>query len=610
MSFAHNISIRMKILTMILLVSALAGVSLAYTSWKFAAADEEYRQFIGSASKASTDVVAATRHLQSVAYRAYQLTAYAPDEPDFADVAESYDKNATRMFDRFADAAKVYPAGKAAIDGFVADAIQIKVLLDKAMVAAKGNRDLNALAVLNAADPKIDELSTKLRQWNEEMEAQVSTGVADLSAQNIGSIVGSGAVLAGAIIAAIVASMVLASVAILSPIDRLRQKMMRLAEGDLEVSINETARRDEIGSMATSVKVFQENARQREALEATARQKDELFETNRRVQDAEKAAHARDVEEAVSALADALARLADGDVSKRIETPFSGSLDRVRLDFNSAADKLEGTLRAVGINARSIEASAMEIRGAADELAHRTEQQAASVEETAAALEEITTATRDATTRAEEAEALVRQARESAQASGSIVQRTVGAMKAIETSSVEIGSIIGVIDEIAFQTNLLALNAGVEAARAGEAGKGFAVVAQEVRELAQRSAQAAREIKALITTSGEQVRSGVSLVGETGDTLQAIVARVEDISGRVRAIATSAREQLVGLQEINGAVTTIDQTTQRNAAMVEESTAASHALSGDIQTLTGLLAQFQLSETSERHALLYSARAA
>ncbi|WP_349963210.1 methyl-accepting chemotaxis protein [Rhizobium sp. ZPR3] len=468
------------------------------------------------------------------------------------------------------------------------------------MVAAKANRDMNALAVLGAVDPKIDDLSTRLREWNENMEARVSGGVADLSAQNINSIVGSGAVLAFAIIAAIFGSMALASVAIVAPIQRLRQKMMRLAEGDLTVAIDETARGDEIGSMAKSVEVFQDNARQRVALEASARQKDQELETSRRSVDAEKAAHARDVETAVSTLAGALGRLADGDLSNRIELPFGAGLDRVRLDFNAAVDKLENTLRAVGANARSIEASAIEIRGAADELAQRTEQQAASVEETAAALEEITTATRDATTRAEEAEGLVRQARESAQASGSIVQRTVGAMKAIETSSVEIGSIIGVIDEIAFQTNLLALNAGVEAARAGEAGKGFAVVAQEVRELAQRSAQAAREIKALITTSSEQVRSGVGLVSETGDALQAIVARVEDISGRVRAIATSAKEQLVGLQEINGAVTTIDQTTQRNAAMVEESTAASHALSGDIQALTSLLSQFRLSDFNER----------
>jgi methyl-accepting chemotaxis protein len=180
-------------------------------------------------------------------------------------------------------------------------------------------------------------------------------------------------------------------------------------------------------------------------------------------------------------------------------------------------------------------------------------------------------------------------------------------MHAIESSSSEITNIISVIDEIAFQTNLLALNAGVEAARAGEAGKGFAVVAQEVRELAQRSAKAAKEIKALITTSGEHVRSGVNLVGETGKALEVIVAEVQEINRHVAAIVESSREQAVGLQEINTAVNTMDQDTQKNAAMVEEQTAASHGLARDVASLNTLLAQFKLSQ---QHAPRRNVRAA
>jgi methyl-accepting chemotaxis protein len=175
-----------------------------------------------------------------------------------------------------------------------------------------------------------------------------------------------------------------------------------------------------------------------------------------------------------------------------------------------------------------------------------------------------------------------------------VVREAVEAVKAIETSSGKIGSIIGVIDEIAFQTNLLALNAGVEAARAGEAGRGFAVVASEVRALAQRSADAAKEIKALIGASSVQVQKGVSLVDRTGRSLERLLALVDQINQRVVAIAASAAEQATGLKEVNGAMNQMDQVTQQNAAMVEQSTAASHALAQEADTLATLVERFSL----------------
>jgi len=207
--------------------------------------------------------------------------------------------------------------------------------------------------------------------------------------------------------------------------------------------------------------------------------------------------------------------------------------------------------------------------------------------------EQITTTVADSSRRAGEAGALVAKTKTNAETSGQVVKKAISAMSAIETSSKEISNIIGVIDDIAFQTNLLALNAGVEAARAGDAGKGFAVVAQEVRELAQRSANAAKEIKSLINNSGEQVKNGVSLVGQTGIALEEIVTQVQDIDKNVVAIVESAREQAIGLKEINQTVNTIDQGTQQNAAMVEETNAASHSLAAEVESLNTLLSQFQ-----------------
>jgi len=357
-----------------------------------------------------------------------------------------------------------------------------------------------------------------------------------------------------------------------------------------------------VGEMAAAVEVFRENAIERVRLERETESNRSMSERERIEREKQKAKEAADVQFAVDNLASGLSKLSEGDVSYRIHQPFAASLDGVRSDFNNSADKLQVALSNVAQNARGIDAGANEIKSAADDLAKRTEQQAAAVEQTAAALEQITTTVKNSTQRAQDAGQLVARAKAGAEQSGEVVRRAVAAMEQIETSSGEISNIIGVIDEIAFQTNLLALNAGVEAARAGDAGKGFAVVAQEVRELAQRSAHAAKEIKALINTSNGQVQQGVQLVGDTGKALQTIVAEVQEINRHVLAIVESAQEQSSGLQQINTAVNQMDQDTQKNAAMVEETTAASHSLAKEVISLNQLLGQFRLEEAIPRQA--------
>ncbi len=381
-----------------------------------------------------------------------------------------------------------------------------------------------------------------------------------------------------------------------NPIQNITGAMRRLAGGDVENEVPFTGRHDEIGAMAGAVQVFRQNAIERARLEQDAEANRSLSEKERLEREALKAKEAADVKFAVDNLAEGLSKLSNGDVSYRIGQPFTASLDGVRGDFNSSAEKLQSALSRVAENARGIDAGANEIKAATDDLAKRSEQQAAAVEETAAALEQITTVVKDSAKRAHEAGQLVAGARSHAEQSGTVVRRAVDAMEQIEKSSNEISNIIGVIDEIAFQTNLLALNAGVEAARAGEAGKGFAVVAQEVRELAQRSANAAKEIKALIIASKAQVQEGVQLVGDTGRALETIVTEVQEINRHVSAIVEAAQEQSSGLQQINTAVNQMDQDTQKNAAMVEETTAATHSLSREVVSLNELLTLFKLSD--------------
>ncbi|MDX7953643.1 HAMP domain-containing methyl-accepting chemotaxis protein [Lichenihabitans sp. Uapishka_5] len=382
------------------------------------------------------------------------------------------------------------------------------------------------------------------------------------------------------------------------PIGAMTVAMKALAAGDTTVSVPALGRRDEVGHMADALQAFRDAAlaQRRTKAEAAASRDAQSREQARAA--AIEAEAAQQQAHVVSVLAEGLDRLSQGDLAGRIEAPLGAAYEKLRHDYNAALDTLRDTMGHVSENAGAIRSGTGEIATAAQDLSRRTEQQAATLEETAAALEEITTTVGKSAAGALQAQAVVDRTKADAVASETVVGEAVAAMSAIEASSKQIGQIIGLIDEIAFQTNLLALNAGVEAARAGEAGRGFAVVASEVRGLAQRSAGAAKEIKALVAASDGHVSRGVGLVGKAGSALHRILSQVGEISTAVNDIAASAQEQATALREVNTAVIHMDQVTQQNAAMVEQTTAASRSLAEETETLAGLIGRFRLDATA------------
>ena len=298
----------------------------------------------------------------------------------------------------------------------------------------------------------------------------------------------------------------------------------------------------------------------------------------------------------------ALGQLAEGDLVHRIEPPFPAEYEDLRVAYNAAAQRLDSVLARVGSTAVSVNTGAAEIRTASGDLAMRNQNQAASVEESSAAMKQVATLVSSTANRTREVENEIGLATQDAQVGGTLVGEAMAAMGAIERSSQEIGRIVDLIDSIAFQTNLLALNAGVEAARAGDAGRGFAVVANEVRALAQRSADAASEIRTLIATSSREVSGGVNLVSRTGEALTTLVGRVDTLSSLVSEIAEATREQSISLEQVSATVSGMDTMTQRNAAMVEETAAAARSLADEAGELAGAVARFRTStRTAPQH---------
>jgi methyl-accepting chemotaxis protein len=490
----------------------------------------------------------------------------------------------------------------------------------------------SALPKSNEMEQLLDEIATR----SNNREAEVASALIETmgSAEQITLWVGIAAMLT------LVGSAAYGAFAIARPMRKMANVLTTLTK-DHSVEVPYTTRGDEVGDNARAAQTFKENLIRMGQMEAEQKAAEKLSAEERRVamqkltDDFEAAiggivtaAVAGDFSKRVSLegkdgfilnlggamnklcenvattmedLAQMFGALAEGDFSRRITADYQGIFGVLKNDANSMADRIASTISEIKAVGREVANAAAEISTSTTDLSQRTEEQAASLEQTSASMEEMSATVKKNAENALQANQLTSGSRNVADRGGQVVAKAVDAMARIEDSSRKISDIIGVIDEIARQTNLLALNAAVEAARAGDAGRGFAVVASEVRSLAQRSSQAAKDIKVLITNSSSQVHEGVGLVNQAGTSLTEILASIKQVADIVAEIASASHEQSTGIDQINKALTQMDEVTQQNSALVEENAASAKTLEHQSETMNQKVAFFKLDEHADAH---------
>jgi len=588
-----KISTKVALPAVVLTIVALAITGVG--AWQAKVSEAATKVLVEQRAPTALEGSRFNRRVATIGYAAYRTVANEASSPEAKDASAEIDT--------------AYKEGKVALgkikqtDPSAAKKVaDFQNRLDRIYSSARQGADLGlqgapdaAKMVMGVIDPDIASLSNDISTFtnghSDETRAMVEKAAKQAATGSLMTII-FGLVASAA---AMIFALWIGRSKISAPLTNLSRTMETLAQGSVAVEVVGAQRKDEVGAMARSVQVFKDNALALRTAEAAQQRLSAETEAERQRNQQAADAAAREQAFVMENIATGLTKLAEGDLTYRVDAQFPPAYQRLQGDFNGAITQMEEAMRTIVHAANSIGAGSDEIASAADDLSRRSEQQAASLEETAAALDEITATVKRSSAGAVEASRVVTSTRSDAERSAVVVRGAVEAMNQIEKSSQSISQIIGVIDEIAFQTNLLALNAGVEAARAGDAGRGFAVVAQEVRALAQRSADAAKEIKTLISTSSQQVGQGVSMVGQTGEALQAIVGKVSEIDALVSEIAAGGAEQATGLNEVNAAVNQMDQTVQQNAAMVEQSTAASHALKGEANSLMQMIGRFQVS---------------
>jgi methyl-accepting chemotaxis protein len=575
----NRLGISTKILGVIAAMALVAGVLAAISVVRLRSVTGTYNQLLNVGTSAVVSAIRANSQLRQLGYSTHVAASFGGAEKHGREAAALQEKSYRKALDELTNAAKLEPAIAGQFNSLKSEIDAIEADATRGLALGAQNEPDQAKTALTAMDAKMAPLNARIIALNDDLLAR-NSAKGDASYKSAETSIRQLIILSVAgIIASVALGLLVVIKGVTSPLANLGDRMNRLANGDNDSEVPCIDRGDEIGRMAGTVETF------REAAVAKNRADEEKART-----DAEQ-------ETAVVKVTDGLRRLAQGDLTARLDQSMPESYGRLRDDFNTATQALQDAMVQVTSSVQNISVGSTEIRSASTELAARTEQQAAALEETAAAMDQITSTVRQTAKRAEEVSDAISNAEVNADEGGRVVQEAVTAMRAVEQSSKEIAQVVDLIDGIAFQTNLLALNAGVEAARAGDAGRGFAVVANEVRVLAQRSAEAAKDIKRLVHKGSLNVESGVALVGQTGSALALIVTKVAEVTAIAQQITLSTASQATSLQQINTAVSEMDRSTQQNAAMVEQTAAAANSLSSETEELTTLVNRFQVGST-------------
>lgn len=625
MSLKH-ISILQKFLLTIVVMAA-AAVILGAVSWREITSLEDTMRIVGAKEEAAREAMDLRMDIIAISRMTYQLAMAPERSADFVAEAARRSEEMLGRFPKIEDAAdskemqllaEIKPVMSTyfdKIDAMLAiapsgDMVRIRAALDDALAAQKVVTDTVKLYSTYSS-----ELMAAMRA-DAEVRANTALMVVVITA-------------AAGILLGLVLSILIGRRAIVAPVRALTDKMALLADGQLDINIEEAGRRDEIGNMGRAVEIFRENARQIAALSAEEAERARALVTRAAVMD-RMATEVHTVVEAagrgdftyrvsgnfgddgLNAIAsslnglvetvdrglnesgEVLSALADANLNKRVEGHYDGAFARLKTNTNAVGDRLTEIVGRLRNTSRALKTATGEILSGTNDLAERTTRQAATIEQTSAAMEQLASTVQQNADRAHEASRASGALTQAAEEGGAVMNDTTAAMERISASSASISNIIGLIDDIAFQTNLLALNASVEAARAGEAGKGFAVVAVEVRRLAQSAAEASRDVKQLVEQSGREVASGSQLVVEAARKLNMMLDMARSSNALMDGIARDSREQAAAIDEVAVAVRQMDEMTQHNAALVEETNAAIEQTEGQASELDSVVDIFRL----------------
>jgi methyl-accepting chemotaxis protein len=595
-SILDNLKISRKISLVLVLFSAITAFIVVFSGHRMGQIDDAYGELTGKLAPARVEIARLNREINAIGYGMYRVIAYDGQSQEAKTAATAVEGALKRSVDEIKKLESLDPINNDTYVKFEKDIAEIGAMTKSVIALGLAEKNDEATREMAKVDQKILALGRLITEFNNKLQERMTAAVAANSAEVHSSVIMTYIIGFSGLAFCFGLALWLSVAKISKPLRRLSERMNTLAQGDFESEIEGRERRDEVGSMAQAVEVFKNAGLEKIRLQAEAAEQQNAGEAERRRNEAARAAAAAQVKHVVDALGTGLAHLSKGDLSYRITEEFAAEYKKIQDDFNGAIGQLSETVGAIVTAAREVSNASEEISTATTDLSQRTEEQAASIEETAASMEEISATVKKNAENAQQANAFSAETRAVAGRGGDVVAEAIKAMTRIEDSARKIADIIGVIDEIARQTNLLALNAAVEAARAGEAGRGFAVVASEVRSLAQRSSQAAKDIKDLIVNSSGQVEEGVQLVNSAGASLNEIVESIKKVAGIVSEIASASIEQSTGIDQINRALTQMDEVTQQNSALVEENAATAKTLQTQAAAMQERVEFFQIGD--------------